>query len=295
MMRTRPVLTVAPLSLTLLLAILTISCSIFAPSAQELSNQTATAALSALNAGHTATVDAAHQQATADLLTATVGAAQTEQSRASTATALAGNLTATANSALGDANAPGGWKLAFYDPFESSDARWPLGDVSENQFNHLNQIISEGKYVWKATARQGFVEWAYLSEPSSVMDFFVTVDGKLESGEPSAGYGIVARVTGSNSFYEFVVTEQKRWTISVIKNDIWNTLRGGTSQQIVTGGNHLAASGVGGNLTFYVNGAQIARVADDRIGQGGVGVIMEMGFRGATATVSFDNFTVLTP
>jgi hypothetical protein len=120
------------------------------------------------------------------------------------------------------------------------------------------------------------------------------VDGKLESGEASTAYGIIARSMNSDA-YIFDVNEQGGWAIYVLKAGIWNTLRSGRSGQVVTGGNHLAARGVGKDLIFYANGEQIGQVSDDRLVRGGVGLIMDMSFRGAKATVTFDNFTVLIP
>lgn len=299
MMRTRPVShMIAPLTLTLLLAIFTLACSLSALSPQETANQTAIAgiqaSLDALNAGRTATADASNQYATALVRTATQKMVQARQAANLTATASSAAVTATASSVQGEANAPAGWRVAMYEPFEDNDNRWFVGKDDQNEFNHSDIEVQDHAYVWTATARQGFVSWGLSQSLGSFTDFYATVDGQLVSGEQSTAYGIVARES-KRSFYVFEVNEQGGWAVEVLKDDIWNTLSSGRSGTIVTGGNHLAVKGAGTDFLFYVNNEQVAKVSDDRLSSGTIGLIIEMGFRGATSTISFDNFTVLTP
>lgn len=291
---------IAPVMLVVvLLALVSLSCSVIGPSPQQVANETSIAgiqaSLDALNAQNTATATAVSGQATAVSSQATATAAQARLNHDSTATARAVSATGTAQAALGEANAPAGWKLAFYDSFDDNGSGWRTGKDDSSQFSHSDVEVEDHVYRWTAKARQGFVSWGEpRTAPSSVTDFYVEVDGKLESGEESSGYGLVARVS-AQTFYAFEINEQGGWGIAVLKEGIWNAISGGRSAQIVKGGNHLAVKGIGKDFIFYVNGMQIARASDERVDRGGVGVIMDMSFGGAESTISFDNFTLLTP
>ena len=308
MMRHRLVLMIAPLTLTLLLAILTVGCLMFGPSAQELSNQTAIAglqaSLSALNAGHTATVDAAGRQtsiaqaaSTATVLLATQASQATATARAVQSATAASIATATAQPALAEANAPGGWKLALFDGFDDNHNDWPVGSDDTNQWVHKDSSIGDGLYSVKTIAKQGFSYYMYPSEASNVTDFYATVDGKLGGGDSASAYGLVFDlVSYTGDFYVFAINEQGFWGISVHKSGHWADVKYGKSGQIVTGGNHLAVKGVGHDFTVYVNNEQVAQAHDDRLDANGkVGLMVEGNFGGAESTITFDNFIVLTP
>lgn len=205
--------------------------------------------------------------------------------------------TATAGPALGGPNVPPGWNLIVYEPFADDARKWPSGPDDANPSVHLEREISGGQYVVAAVARQGFSSYVYPQMPD-VLDFYAAVDGRLLTGDQAAQYGLVAALDpASGDYYAFLVSERGLWAFSLHQDNQWSVIKAGRSGSLSAGGNRLAVLCRRNEFTFYVNTQPVVTAHDDRLGAPGkIGLLVEQdGPGGSESTITFDNFTVLTP
>ncbi len=121
--------------------------------------------------------------------------------------------------------------------------------------------------------------------------------GKL-GGPDENRIGLICRSDGRN-YYFFVISSDGYYGLGLFKDDKVQLLgqdQMQSSTAIRTGMavNHLRADCKGDDLTFYVNGFQVAEMHDATLKHGEVGLLAGT-FSQAGADIIFDNFVVFAP
>jgi len=128
-------------------------------------------------------------------------------------------------------------------------------------------------------------------------DVHIDADVMKLAGPVENRMGVVCRYQGGN-YYFFVISDDGFYAIGkFIKNQ--TTLLGQEQMQVSpliqkNVVNHLRADCIGNNLTFYVNGTQVAVTQDADLKSGDVGLLAGS-FSQPGVDVSFDHFVVTQP
>jgi Domain of unknown function (DUF4388) len=161
---------------------------------------------------------------------------------------------------------------------------------------------SDGAYRLLARQIGNFVAVGVpLDKPIS--DVVVSATFRKTGGPPGGGYGLIIRnqggapLNGTNqNFTAYVVETGDLGEFGVWRRDgdHWVDVVPWTRSSSVRAGgspNDLSARAVGPQLTFTVNGTEVARVQDAAVGAGGVGVFVG----GDNNDVALDHFVVQPP
>ena len=183
--------------------------------------------------------------------------------------------------------------VLFQDDFSNSDSGWETGDYSGDTLSYLNGTYdiysqSEGSVLW-GVAGQNFT------------DLVLDVDATQVSGpeDNNNAYGVYCRRTGEDysDAYAFFISGDGYYSIIKITGGEFTPLVDWDTSDAINLGdasNHLKASCVGDELTFWVNGTQVADTHDSTYTSGDIA--LAAGSMETTGTeVQFDNIVVTTP
>ena len=181
-------------------------------------------------------------------------------------------------------------EILYRDPFEEVSPGWPLFATQE-----VTTRIRDGEFE------------IHLAEPMWAMPVYldgdefsnvrVEIDVYVPAEPLGAQFGLLCR-DGGDTGYQFQVSNEGEVYLYVDTGNRLTFVDGRmpdpTDAVIPNEFNRLAASCVGDQLAFYVNGTLVAEASDDRYTTG------KVGFFGATddqgdVLLRFDNFTVLAP
>jgi len=134
------------------------------------------------------------------------------------------------------------------------------------------------------------VAWALA--PFAFRDGQVEVEGTLLEGPSSADYGLILQAR-EGRFYRFAVSADGYYGVFFYDRGNWRVLVDWTAHPAVRAGrttNHLQVRCAGAEMSFRVNGVEVARVPrGPDPGEGRVGVSIGTMARGE-ARVAFDRF-----
>jgi len=205
-----------------------------------------------------------------------------------TATAQIQNVQATVESAATN------WKVVIADTFDSNKNKWHTKPLDDD-YALTTYEISDGKYIWSATAHKAFIGWVPAGT-KSVDDFYLSTDVKQSSGPDSADYGVIFRQDADSNFYYFGINEQGQYVLYLYKND-WSTLIDLTQSDLIQPGEskQITIIGEGSHFTFFINDQYLTEFTDDTIAKGTVSLAIELANENDQADFEFDNFELRTP
>jgi hypothetical protein len=184
---------------------------------------------------------------------------------------------------------------SFSGPYEEtfdSEGSWGTGEDLEARGE-----VTGGRYEFLVKAELGLF-WATAGVERG--DGIYQVEATQLDGPLDNGYGLMFRVnTDTNSFYLFEVSGDGYVWIGVCENsceeeqplvgDGW--VASDAVNQGLNATNVLRVRVEGGNMIFFVNDQEVARVTDNTLRQGDIGIMVETLGQG-DVLVAFDNFTV---
>lgn len=193
-------------------------------------------------------------------------------------------------SQLPPTEAPPSGSVLFQDDFSRADSGWDRLLVTEGVMDYYSSgyriLVNATQTNFWATPRRNFA------------DLRVEADTGKMAGPDENRIGLLCRYANDN-YYFFIMTSDGFYGIGIYQNG-QATLLGQSEMEEspnINRGlavNHLRADCVGDELTFYVNGFQVAQTHDSTLTAGDAGVIAGT-FDQAGADILFDNFVVLQP
>jgi hypothetical protein len=180
--------------------------------------------------------------------------------------------------------------VLYQDDFSSIASGW-------NRVQNEGGIMDyDGSgYRILVTARESNV-WS--TPKRDFRDSRIEVDAGKLGGPDANRIGLICRA-GGESHYFFIIGSDGYYGLGIFTNGEAALLGQSTMQRsdaIHNGAavNHLRLDCSGNGLTGFVNGVQVARVQDETLASGEVGVLAGT-FDEAGADIVFDNFIVLQP
>ena len=187
------------------------------------------------------------------------------------------------------------WPVIINEPFDQITDAWPVGS-DEGTFANASWEIADGKYRWKAQAKDAFVWWAY-PDMDTVADFYLSADSEQISGPADGEWGLIYRVTPEDEYYLFEINARQEYSVYLHQGDEWEPLIDWTPSETIQEGrvNKLAVIAHGTQFLFFINDQFITQLADDRLGEGKTGVLIGMSNAGDQGVWEFDNFSLRSP
>jgi serine/threonine-protein kinase len=237
--------------------------------------------------------------AEAERLQATSAAATALADEATALAVIVQNATGTAQAAptaLPTIVSAAAWPVVLTDEFAANDNGWHPFDTFEDDYGTRRFLLSRGRYNWEVTPLKD-IHLHDTPNIASLSDFLVSVDARQTSGPASADYGLAFRVVSDNTLYTFNISDTGQFAVQLLYQGQWTTLVNWTPTAAVRPGesNNLKVLAVGDQFTFFVNDQEVARLGDDSVPQGRVGVAVDHFEEGVTASWEFDNFELRAP
>ncbi len=189
------------------------------------------------------------------------------------------------------------WQELFASDFISSDMYYWLTGHFEDQYSIMDIDILNGKYHWDATAKRGFVRWAY-PEIDPVVDFYLSVECQQMNLAIEGACGLVFRLVDSADYYMFVVDAVSAgYYVNMQNQGEWISLISLTTNDALLPDlpNEISVLGQGNHFTFYINGTAVDEIQDDAFESGYAGVIIELFESDTHSVFEFDNFRLRVP
>lgn len=192
-------------------------------------------------------------------------------------------------------NAPANNNILFKDDFSDPNSGWDQADwdsgISDYSNGAYRMLVKIPSYdIW--------------ANPGKFFDGDVRVeaDATKVGGEDDNDYGLICRYSGEPStpnYYFFVISSDGYSVIGKVTDGETEYLSSekmnpSTAIQLGAATNKLRADCIGNNLTFYVNGIQVASTSDVSFANGDVG-FMAGTFDVASTEIEFDNLVVSKP
>ncbi len=139
--------------------------------------------------------------------------------------------------------------------------------------------------------------WAWAEREMS--NFHLTVEASQVAGPDDNEYGVLVHMQDPQHFYQFSISGDGYYLIGKYDGDTWEPLSGddwAMSEAIHQGNatNKLEIQCQGSQMTFWVNGVQLATVQDDKYSRGDIGLYAGSFFEPGVE-IRFDNLLVEIP
>ena len=181
--------------------------------------------------------------------------------------------------------------VIFSDDFSS--AQWGTGTDADSAIEYVNgalnfNIFTENYFAWSTPNAETY------------QDIHMEVTLINNDTHPTTAFGLVCNKATGDNFYYVAMTPAGQYAIALAKegetdlfltnNDLWAD----SDLIAVDADSYRIGMDCGnGRLTLYVDGQQIASVADATYTSGGVAVLAWSGEdTGVTTNVSFDDFVI---
>jgi hypothetical protein len=181
----------------------------------------------------------------------------------------------------------------FRDDFSKPYSGWlrgtdlPNGGISDYADGRFRILVNESNYDYWSIPKLRFD------------DTRIEVDAIKLGGPEFNRFGLMCRYQDEKNYYFFIISSDGYYGVGMVKDDRISLI--GMDEMLPsnailagTGLNHLRADCVGNEMTFFVNGQQVARVNDSQYTSGDVGILAGT-FDEPGVDVVFDNFVVVKP
>jgi len=184
-------------------------------------------------------------------------------------------------------------EAVFRDDYSHPYTGWlrgtdlPNGGIADYENGKFRILVNESNFD-------------YWSNPNlAFKDARIEVDAVKQAGPEVNRFGLICRYKDEKNFYVFIVSSDGYFGVGKVRDDHLSLIGMNEmlpSNAILAGSglNHLRADCVGDQLTFYVNGRQVAQVNDSDFSSGDVGILAGT-FDQPGVDVTFDNFVVVKP
>lgn len=184
------------------------------------------------------------------------------------------------------------WPVALIDPFTDNTIGWSLG-VNDDDLTLIEWSLDNGRFLWQAECRQGFVWWQSV-DSASYANFYMAVDVQQISGASSGSVGVVYRLTEEGEYYLFIIQNDGFFSVYQSTSEGWYALISRTPSSAIHLGevNRLVVLAEDTHFDFLINGEWVAEVVDSDLSVGEVGLAIGLDNTGDVGEFIFDNLEV---
>jgi hypothetical protein len=174
------------------------------------------------------------------------------------------------------------------DDFDQATG-WPVKEETASK-----SFYADGEYYIEILESDFLV---FASSGENWADVVIDVDTRQVSGPNNNQYGVFCRYQDSDNFYEFDISGDGYYAISLRQGGEYKVLKTWTSTNAIKQGearNHLTVICEGNRLTLQINGQFVAQVSDDSLSEGKIALVAGS-FEEPNVLIAFDNLRVSKP
>jgi hypothetical protein len=181
------------------------------------------------------------------------------------------------------------WQVVKSDAFTDNQNGWAIG-LDDDELSTITREISNGKYIWQASAKSGFVDWIDVPGGFRAQNFTVTVEGK-SIGKSPAEYGLLFHAEENGNHYLFEINDDGWYQLALMYGNEWITIIDWTKSAAIKKGesNRITVVGQGPQFLFFINDNYVAQAYDERIKAGTVAIAASLDGN-TQGSFEFDNF-----
>jgi len=180
----------------------------------------------------------------------------------------------------------------FRDGFDSQNGNWTIfsnTDVGSAFYKDGKLHIKD--YTTSQDSSASFTQGQFS-------DFALEVEMELVSGSSESHQSVICRSNETGDGYMFCIRANGKYSITKYIKGVATMLKTATPSSYIKTGlgvtNNVRVECIGNSLTLYVNGFSLARVSDNTLASGTVGLGVES-TGGEYSEVAFDNVVIWTP
>jgi hypothetical protein len=187
------------------------------------------------------------------------------------------------------------WKAILTDTFDTNQHDWYV-DTDDDEYAQIIYQVKDGKYIWDATAHQGFVQRMRVN-PVSFGDFYFALDATQPSSTTAADYGIIFREDTSNNYYYFSINNKGEYNLWLYYQAEWTALIENTGSESILPreANKLAVLAEGDHFILFINDQYVTEIQDATLPKGRVGMGAEISEPDLNVIFEFDNLELRAP
>jgi hypothetical protein len=186
--------------------------------------------------------------------------------------------------------------IIFEDTFDSDVNGWATGSF-DDEYSQDKITIQDGRYTLSVTSKPDKFPYVEKVLPNRKFgDFILTLEATPRDSETHYSYGVAFREDKDANVYAFEIGNDGLYSVLLYDQE-WKKLKDWSSSPAIKPGqtNVLTVSAIGNTLTFYVNDVQLTTLQDNALAEGDIGLVVDMGESGKSATVDFDNLVIREP
>jgi hypothetical protein len=178
------------------------------------------------------------------------------------------------------------------ESFDSNSREWFITDFSD-EFGTYQARIVNGRYRLHWKTKQPVFVWEQPAAAGEFDNFIAVVDATPDPESDSFGYGLTFRGTDTPSYYTFEIYSDGFFRVRLNPGGGWQVLVDDTPTPAMQSGQtrQLAVQALGPDLSFFINGQQVATAQDQTLASGKIGLIITAQ-DGKNATVEYDNLVI---
>ncbi|MCC6568748.1 MAG: DUF1080 domain-containing protein [Anaerolineales bacterium] len=184
------------------------------------------------------------------------------------------------------------WMNLITESFDNNQFGWHVG-TDDDDYALTSFTVRDGKYIWEATAHQGFLQRIRASV-SPIKDFYFSVEITQPESVADVDYGIYFREDKDDNYYYFGIDNNGKYGLWLYNNAEWTQLVKEKLSPAFKQGetNKVSMIADGNHFIFFINDEFAAEYFDETLAAGRVGMAIEISQPDLHAIFEFDNLIV---
>ena len=241
----------------------------------------------------TSAVRATHANATGQALDAMATTAAALNS--ATQSAIAIQSTAMVEELQRQMSAALSWPVVLTDTFTENANGWPSGEAAD-EYGISRWSFQEGKFVWEAEAKQGFVWWAVPNAPETT-DFYLDLTAQQLEGPDDSAYGVILRLTDEVNYLALEINQDGYYGLFQHSREGWTTIIPWAYDSAIVGNqpNQISILALDDQFSIVLNSKFITNYSNEAFKHGQNGILVGLFKENDQARWEFSNFILRAP
>ena len=163
------------------------------------------------------------------------------------------------------------WNEILAETFDTNEYDWYV-DTDDDEYAKIIYQVKDGKYIWDATAHQGFIQRMRVT-PDAFDDFYFALEATQLDSTTAADYGIIFREDTANNYYYFGINNNREYSLWLYNQSEWIALIEDTLSEAILPreSNKLAVMAEGERFVFFINDQYVTEILMTRSPKGRLG------------------------
>ena len=174
------------------------------------------------------------------------------------------------------------WPVLFEEDFETNDAGWNTGVLSENSavFELVSAEVSNSTYsIELQSAKPNGGWWIAQDLMPTGQQFILSMTSRQTAGAPDGWRGVIFHREDSKNLYLYAISDAGLYSFWILLDDKWQELISPEPSTSIRPGrwNEITVVAYGGTYAFFINNNLVAEYDDSSLSGGDAGMYFETG------------------